>query len=94
MATYSSILAWKIPWIEDPGRLHTVRGVAKNWTRLSDFTQIKRVLSNKDISLSHRTMSLEVAGLEVEKLFKNIIKCLDSFLSFCKILPSIMVLCL
>ena len=21
MATYSSILAWKIPWMEDPGRL-------------------------------------------------------------------------
>ena len=21
MATYSSILAWKIPWTEDPGRL-------------------------------------------------------------------------
>ena len=39
-------------------------------------------------------MSLEVAGLEVEKLFKNIIKRLDSFLSFCKILPSILVLCL
>ena len=22
MATYSSILAWKIPWTEEPGRLH------------------------------------------------------------------------
>ena len=22
MATHSSILAWKIPWMEDPGRLH------------------------------------------------------------------------
>ena len=23
MATYSSILVWKIPWMEEPGRLHT-----------------------------------------------------------------------
>ena len=24
MATHSSILAWKIPWTEDPGRLHSM----------------------------------------------------------------------
>ena len=29
MATYSSILAWKIPWTEEPGRLH---GVAESDT--------------------------------------------------------------
>ena len=29
MATHSSILAWRIPWTEEPGRLHTVHGVAK-----------------------------------------------------------------
>ena len=37
MATHSSILAWKIPWMEEPGRL-VDRGVAKSQTRLSDFT--------------------------------------------------------
>ena len=37
MATYSSTLAWKIPWIEEPVRLH---GVTKGWTRLSDFTSL------------------------------------------------------
>ena len=36
-ATHSSILAWRIPWTEEPGRLHTVHGVAKSWTRLSYF---------------------------------------------------------
>ena len=30
IATHSSVLAWKIPWIEDPGGL--VHGVAKSWT--------------------------------------------------------------
>ena len=24
MATYSSILVWEIPWIEDPGRLQSM----------------------------------------------------------------------
>ena len=36
MATYSSTLAWRIPWMEEPGRL-VVHGVAKILTRLSDF---------------------------------------------------------
>ena len=36
MAPHSSTLAWKIPWMEKPGRL-PVHGVAKNRTRLSDF---------------------------------------------------------
>ena len=38
MATHSSILARKIPWMEEPGRLQSVCGVAKSQTRLSDFT--------------------------------------------------------
>ena len=29
MATYSSILAWEIPWTEEPGRVAKVHGVAK-----------------------------------------------------------------
>ena len=38
MAPHSSTLAWKIPWMEEPGGLHAVLGVAKSQTRLSDFT--------------------------------------------------------
>ena len=36
MATYSSILAWKIPWTEEPGRLQSM-GSQKSRTQLSDF---------------------------------------------------------
>ena len=36
MVTQSSILAWRIPWTEEPGRLHTVHAVIKSWTLLSD----------------------------------------------------------
>ena len=32
MATHSNILAYSIPWTEEPGELHTVQGVAKSWT--------------------------------------------------------------
>ena len=42
MATHSSTLAWKIPWMEEPGRL--VHRVTKSWTRLHfhfHFLQIK-----------------------------------------------------
>ena len=30
MATHYSILAWEIPWTEEPGRLLSM-GVTKNW---------------------------------------------------------------
>ena len=36
MATLSSILARETPWTDEAGELHTVHGVAKSWTRLSD----------------------------------------------------------
>ena len=38
MAPHSCTLAWQIPWTEEPGSLHAVHGVARSWTRLSDFT--------------------------------------------------------
>ena len=34
MATQSSILAWKIPWTEEPGRLLSIVWVAKSQIRL------------------------------------------------------------
>ena len=41
MATHPSILAWKIQWMEEPGRS---MGVTKNRTRLSDFTSLHLVV--------------------------------------------------
>ena len=37
MAPYSSTLAWKIPWTEEPGGLQSM-GSLKSQTRLRDFT--------------------------------------------------------
>ena len=36
MAAHSSTLAWKIPWMEEPGRLQSVGSLSR--TRLSNFT--------------------------------------------------------
>ena len=36
MATHSSILAWRIPWMEEPGGLQSTG--SQSQTRLSDFT--------------------------------------------------------
>ena len=44
MATNSSSLAWKIPWTEEPGRLH---GVAKSRTRLNNFTSLLYCLNHQ-----------------------------------------------
>ena len=38
MATHSSILAWKIPWIEESGRLQSMG--SQSQTRLSNFTSL------------------------------------------------------
>ena len=35
MAPHSGTLAWKIPWMEEPGGLQSM---GSSWTRLSDFT--------------------------------------------------------
>ena len=32
MAIHSSILAWRIPWTEEPGRLQFMGSLAKSWT--------------------------------------------------------------
>ena len=36
MAPHSSTLAWKIPWMEEPGGLQSMRSLSR--TQLSDFT--------------------------------------------------------
>ena len=38
MATHSSILAWRIPWTEEPGGLCMVHGVCKDWDTTEGLT--------------------------------------------------------
>jgi len=45
MATHSSILAWKIPWTEEPGRLQSTGSQESDMTeRLSTHIQCKVIL--------------------------------------------------
>ena len=39
LATHSSILAWEVPWTEEPGRLQSLglQGVGHNWTANTTF---------------------------------------------------------
>ena len=51
MATHSSALAWKIPWMEEPRRLQSMGSQSR--TRLSDFTSLHFM---QYCSLQHQTL--------------------------------------
>ena len=42
MATHSSILAWSVPWIEEPGRPQSVgsESVGRDWSDLAHMVQL------------------------------------------------------
>ena len=47
MAPHFSILAWKIPWMEEPGRLQSMG--LQSQTRLSDFTEsLQKTVNTRD----------------------------------------------
>ena len=48
MAPHSSTLAWKIPWMQEPGRLQSM-GSLRVGTRLSNFTFIVIMKSWKQL---------------------------------------------
>ena len=65
MAPHSSILAWKIPWTEEPGRLHAVHGVAKSGTRQSDFTFTFHFHAlEKEMATQSSTLAWRIPGME------------------------------
>ena len=45
MATHSRILAWRIPWTEEPGRLHAVHEDEKSQTGQSAQAHIQYLIS-------------------------------------------------
>ena len=55
MTTHSSTLAWKIPWMEEPGRLQPMGSLSR--TRLSDFTFTFRFHAlEKEMALFHSSV--------------------------------------
>ena len=47
VGTYSSILAWEIPWTEEPAWFQSM-GAQKNQTQLLDYTTIITILLTRD----------------------------------------------
>ena len=43
MATHSNVLAWRIPWTEEPDRLQSMG--SQSWTRLSDSQPILKEIN-------------------------------------------------
>ena len=61
MATHSSILAWRIPWTEEPGRLQSMGSQRVR----HDLATITHSLSDKDIpDLSTATHVLRDTGIQ------------------------------
>ena len=54
MATHSSILAWRIPWTEEPGGLLST-GFAKSHTQLSTHTYKKLALQSLASETQNKT---------------------------------------
>ena len=54
MATYSSILTWRVPWTKEPGGLQSIRlqRVGHDWKQLSIAHRLKGKTSPTDDSLS------------------------------------------
>ena len=52
MATHSSMLAWKIPWIEDPGRLQSMgsQRVRQDWADFSTTTHLWKAARKKRLT--------------------------------------------
>ena len=52
MATHSSILAWKIPWMEEPGRLQSTgsQRVGQDWVTELNWTERERKVKVKLLS--------------------------------------------
>ena len=65
MATHSSILAWKIPWTEEPGGLQSMG--SQRSTRLSDiyFTLLTHIYFTVEKSGAQKELGLKSGDLKV-----------------------------
>ena len=62
MAPHSSTLAWKIPWMEEPGGLPSVGSLAESRTRLSDFTFTFHFHAGEKEMATHSSVACRIPG--------------------------------
>ena len=63
MGTHSSALAWKISWMEEPGRLQSM-GSLRSRTRLSDFTFTFHFPLEKEMATHSSVLVWKIPGME------------------------------
>ena len=62
VAPHSSTLAWKIPWMKEPGGLEPM-GSTQSWTRLRDFTFIFHYHAlEKDMATHSSVLAWRIPG--------------------------------
>ena len=77
IATHSSILAWEIPWTEEPGRLQSMgsQRVGPDSLKVSDFPFPSPTCSVQSGSLSV-TLLTQAQGIQLRK--QNYAKCMET----------------
>ena len=58
MATHSSVLAWRIPGIAEPGGLPAICGVTQSWTRLKRLSSSSSSISYSEVKVSQSCPTL------------------------------------
>ena len=64
MATHSSILAWRIPWTEEPDGLLSIesQGAGRDWSSLAHVTYIKQMASEPILYVHISTAALQTGS--------------------------------
>ena len=62
MATHSSTLAWKIPWVEEPGRLQSMRLLRVDTTERLHFHALEKEMANHSCILAWRIPGMGEPG--------------------------------
>ena len=75
MTTHSSILAWEIPWTEEPGELQPI-GSQKCRTRLSDYTATDVHEKNLEMQRFKRFFLLARSGKNIREKITFELVCL------------------
>ena len=66
MVTHSSILAWRIPWTEEPGGLQSVQGVTKSRTGMKQLSMHAQRNKSLYFGVSYRLFHKNLPSLELD----------------------------
>ena len=62
MAAHSSTLAWEIPWVEEPGRLQSMRLLRVDTTERLHFHALEKEMANHSCILAWRIPGMGEPG--------------------------------